>query len=134
MNIAEKGADKLREEFDSGEFWGLLSSIDLHSCDQELVRDEEKIKEFVKQLCRKIEMKQFGETTVIDFGEDLRVSGFSMTQLIETSLISAHFVNQTNNIFLDIFSCKFYDPFKAAEFAKVFFKARDYKLNYIIRK
>lgn len=128
------GVKDLRQEFDSGKPWGLLSSIDLHSCNSELVRSEDKIKEFVKQLCIKIDMKRFGDTIVVDFGEDLRVSGFSMTQLIETSLISAHFVNQTNNIFLDIFSCKFYDPVKAAEFAKDFFQAKDYKLNYVIRK
>ena len=134
MNENPKEVQDLKQEFDSGKLWGLLSSIDLHSCNPELVRSEDKVKEFVKQLCIKIDMKRFGETVVVDFGEDPRVSGFSMTQLIETSLISAHFVNQTNNIFLDIFSCKFYDPVKAAEFAKDFFKAKSYKLSYVIRK
>ncbi len=125
---------KLKEEFNSGNYWGFWAGIDLHSCDANLVKDENAIKDFVKKLCEKIDMKRFGKTIVVDFGEDPRVSGFSMTQLIETSLISAHFVNQTNNIFLDIFSCKFYNPLEAAEFAKKFFGAEDYKLNYIIRK
>jgi hypothetical protein len=31
-------------------------------------------------------------------------------QLIETSLISAHFANLTNTVYLDVFSCKPYDP------------------------
>ena len=79
-------------------------------------------------------MKRFGECVVVDFGEDPRVSGFSMTQLIETSLISGHFANQSNAVYLDVFSCKYYNPHTVAEFAKEFFKAKDYALNYTLRK
>jgi len=114
--------------------WGLQSSIDLHDCDPALIRDAEAIKEFVLQLCELIKMKRFGETVIVHFGEDERVAGFSMTQLIETSLISAHFANQTNNIYLDIFSCKFYDPEAAAEFTKKFFKGKDYNIQVVLRK
>ena len=66
-------------------------------------------------------MKRFGETIVVDFGEDERVSGYSMVQLIETSLISAHFANLTNTAYIDVFSCKPYDPEVVAEFACRFF-------------
>jgi len=45
-----------------------------------------------------------------------------MTQLIETSLISAHFANQSNTTYLDVFSCKAYDPKTVADFSKKFFK------------
>ena len=79
-------------------------------------------------------MKRYGECIVVDFGEDPRVSGFSMTQLIETSLISGHFVNQTNDVYIDIFSCKFYDPKVVAEFTRKFFEAKDYKINFVLRK
>ncbi len=126
--------ESLEKEFREGNYWGLWSGIDLHSCNPEFVRSEEKVKEFVRLLCDRMNVKRFGETVVIDFGEDPRVSGFSMTQLIETSLISGHFVNQTNNIFLDVFSCSFYSPLEVVEFAKDFFEARDYKLNYKIRR
>jgi S-adenosylmethionine decarboxylase len=125
---------KIEEEYDRGGYWGLASSIDLHACDPALIRDADKIKQFVIELCDLIKMKRFGECTVVDFGDDPRVSGFSMTQLIETSLISAHFANQTNNVYLDVFSCKCYDPAAAAEFAKKFFAARDYTLHYTFRQ
>ena len=55
-------------------------------------------------------------------------------QLIETSLISGHFANQSNNIYLDIFSCKFYDPNVVAEFAKKFFQAQDFNIAWVLRK
>jgi len=79
-------------------------------------------------------MKKFGDTQVVHFGEDKKVAGFSMTQLIETSLISGHFANQTNHAYIDIFSCKYYDPQVAADFTQEYFKAKDIKIHYILRK
>jgi S-adenosylmethionine/arginine decarboxylase-like enzyme len=113
--------------------WGHHSCIDLYDCNPETIRDAEKIKDFVKKLCVLIDMKRFGETTVVNFGEDEKVAGFSMTQLIETSLISAHFANLTNTTYLDVFSCKHYDSEKAANFAKEFFGAKEVRLQVIKR-
>jgi len=101
--------------------WGMATSIDIYGCDPETIRDADKIRRFVKELCDLIEMKRFGDTQVIHFGEDERVAGFSMVQLIETSLISAHFANQSNTTYLDVFSCKPYDPIIVEEFARKFF-------------
>jgi len=101
--------------------WGIASSFDIYDCDPEAIRSAEKIQQFVVELCDLIEMKRFGETKIVNFGEDERVAGYSMVQLIETSLISAHFANMTNAIYLDVFSCKPYDPEIVADFAKRFF-------------
>jgi S-adenosylmethionine/arginine decarboxylase-like enzyme len=109
--------------------WGLASSIDIYDCDPEIIRDAEKIRLFVIDLCRLIDMKRFGETLCVHFGEDERVSGYSMVQLIETSLISAHFANQSNTTYLDIFSCKPYDPQQTADFAKDYFGGSRFILN-----
>jgi len=114
--------------------WGILSCIDLYDCDAKTIRDAEKIRQFVVELCHLIEMKRFGETQVVNFGEEERVAGYSMTQLIETSLISAHFANLTNTTYLDVFSCKAYDPKKVADFAKEFFKAKDFNLQVVERR
>lgn len=124
----------IREEYEQTGAWGLLTSIDLHGCDAATIRSADEIRRFVVELCERIKMKRFGECSVVDFGEDERVAGFSMVQLIETSCISAHFANQTNAVYLDIFSCKYYNPYAAAEFAKEFFKANDYALTYTLRK
>ena len=131
---APASASSLRETYEQSNSWGLSASIDLHNCNGDTIRDAEKIKQFVYELCERIGMKRFGETMVVDFGEDEKVAGFSMTQLIETSLISAHFANQTNATYLDVFSCKYYEPVAAAEFAKEFFEAKDYSLTYTLRK
>lgn len=128
-----KDDSAIRADYQNEQAWGLLASIDLHECDAATIRDAEAIKRFVVELCERIDMKRFGECTVVDFGEDERVAGFSMFQLIETSCISAHFANATNNTYLDIFSCKYYNPYEAAEFSKEFFGAKDYNLHYTLR-
>jgi hypothetical protein len=79
-------------------------------------------------------MKRFGETQVVHFGEEERVAGYSMVQLIETSLISAHFVNLTNTTYLDVFSCKSYDPEIVRQFSQTYFGGSDSILNVNMRR
>lgn len=121
------------EEYNKKKPWGLTVSIDLKNCNKNKMIDAEYIKQFVKDLCELIDMKRFGETNVVNFGTEERVSGFSMTQLIETSLISAHFANASRAIYLDVFSCKAFPPYKVAEFAKEKFEASDYSININFR-
>ena len=123
-----------KKKFERSKAWGLLTSVDIYNCDPAIIRDADKIKEFVLTLCDHIDMKRYGDCVVVDFGEDERVSGFSMTQLIETSLISGHFANSTNAAYLDIFSCKFYEPREVAEFAISFFKGSNYKMQVALRR
>lgn len=113
--------------------WGIASSIDIYNCDPGKIRDAEAIRQFVVELCDLIEMKRFGETQVVHFGEDERVAGYSMVQLIETSLISGHFANQTNAVYLDVFSCKAYLPELVQTFAQRYFEGSHSNLNVSLR-
>lgn len=123
-----------KKKFEQSEAWGLLTSVDIYKCNKETIRDAEKVKQFVVKLCDRIKMKRYGECVVVDFGEDEKVTGFSMTQLIETSLISGHFSNMSNAVYLDIFSCKFYEPREVAEFAVSFFEGSNYKMQVALRR
>jgi len=123
------------KEYKENGSWGILTSIDLHSCNPDTIRDAAKIKEFVLELCKKIDVTPFGECQVVHFADhDEDVAGYSMVQLIETSLISGHFANKTNHTYLDVFSCKYYDPEVAASYAKSFFEANDVVLHTQLRK
>src|ERR1043165_9700472 len=119
---------------ESSEYWGVSASIDLYECDLALMQNADAIREFVKILCDRIKMRRYGETQVVYFGDDPRVTGFSMTQLIETSLISAHFADASCAIYLDVFSCAQYEPEEAAKFAAEYLKARTHRLNIVYRK
>lgn len=118
----------------SDEYWGISSSIDLYECDLALMQNADAIREFVKTLCARIKMRRYGEAQVVFFGDNPRVTGFSMTQLIETSLISAHFADASCAIYLDVFSCAPYDPEDVATFAMEYFKAARHNLNMVYRK
>ena len=109
--------------------WGIASSIDIYDCNPNTIRDAQKIKEFVALLCDVIEMKRYGETQVVHFGQEERVAGYSMVQLIETSLISAHFANLTNTVYLDVFSCKPYDLKVVEKFSREFFGGKKSIIN-----
>ncbi len=116
------------------EYWGISSSIDLYECDLALMQNADAIREFVVILCDHIKMRRYGETQVVFFGDEPRVQGFSMTQLIETSLISAHFADASRAIYLDVFSCAPYDSETAAKFAAEYFKAAHYELHVVHRR
>jgi len=114
--------------------WGVSTSVDIYESDPRIIKDAKSIERFVYELCDLIDMKRFGECQVVHFGEDKKVEGFSMTQLIETSLISGHFANASNTVYLDVFSCKFYEPREVAEFATSFFKGDHYKMQIALRQ
>ena len=113
--------------------WGIQCGVDIYNCNPESIRDAELIKRYVTELCELIEMKTFWETQVVHFWEDERVAGYSMTQLIETSLISGHFANDSNTAYIDVFSCKYYNPNTVADFTLKFFEGKDYKLSINLR-
>ena len=112
-----------QEMVGEGKAWGLCTAVDLQDCHPDLIRNADHIRRYVVELCELIDMKRFGECQVVDFGSG-RVAGYSMVQLISTSLISGHFANDTNSAYLDIFSCKGYDPTIVETFSKDFFGAR----------
>ena len=116
------------------EYWGVSSCINLYECDLTLMQNADAIREFVVLLCDRIKMRRYGETQVVFFGDEPRVQGFSMTQLIETSLISAHFADASQAIYLDVFSCAPYDAEETAKFAAEYFKAGRYELHVVHRR
>ena len=123
------------QKFINTKLWGMSTSVDLYKCNPESIRDADNIKEYVTTLCNDvIDMKMYGDCQVVHFGDDPKVSGFSMTQLIETSLVSGHFANNTNAAYLDIFSCKWYDIEKMVEFSKSFFEAKSVSYKMCERK
>ena len=115
-----------------GKAWGLSTAVDLQDCRPETIRDRDHIETYIIALCNLIGMKRYGDCQIVHFG-DGRVAGYSMIQLIETSLISGHFANDTNRAYLDIFSCKGYDAVVVEEFSRKFFGARSSTISITLR-
>jgi S-adenosylmethionine decarboxylase len=113
--------DRLTHEASSA--WGLSTAVDVYDCDPFAIRSREHIVRFTHELCNLLGVKRFGETQVVRFGDDPRIHGYSMVQLIETSLVSGHFAEESNAAYIDIFSCKWYDSAQAVRFTQEFFRA-----------
>jgi len=108
--------------------------LDLYDCEPKIIRSKEKILEYSNKLCKLIKMKKFGKPICERFALDNPVvAGYSLVQLIETSLVSAHFSELWNRAYINIFSCKDFDDKKATTFVKKFFKAKKIKKRILIR-
>ena len=130
--LASSPLSEQKELVGEGKAWGMSTAVDLQDCHPDTIRDRHRIEAYVVALCELIGMKRYGDCQIIHFGEG-RVAGYSMIQLIETSLISGHFANDTNRAYLDIFSCKGYDPGIVEEFSKRFFGARTSTASVTLR-
>lgn len=126
--------DLVLQEFAATDPWGMAAAIDLGGCDPARIRDPQCIEDFVVALCDLIEMKRFGDPTIVRFGADPKVSGYSLAQLIETSLVSGHFAEESDSAYIDIFSCKAYPPYRAAAFCRDWFGGQTMRVNLVLRR
>lgn len=113
--------------------WGYHLIVNAGSCDADALRSKETIKQFSKDLVKKIKMVAYGEPKIVMFGKGLQ-KGYTLVQLIETSNISAHFAEETNDIYLDIFSCKTFNPIEAIKLFKQVFKPSRLETKFFIRQ
>jgi S-adenosylmethionine/arginine decarboxylase-like enzyme len=100
--------------------WGLLAAIDLRGCDRGRLEDPESIRRFVPALVAAIDMTAHGPLMLDRFG-DGELEGWSAMQFIETSSITLHADEVSGRVFVDVFSCRDFDPRAAAELAVAHF-------------
>jgi S-adenosylmethionine/arginine decarboxylase-like enzyme len=113
--------------------WGFHTAIDLARCKPGLIRCPINIANFTKHLVKKIDMKAYGEPQIVMFGEGNK-KGYTLVQLIETSNITAHFCEETNDAYIDIFSCKPYLVSDALQSITMHFEPEDYRVQYLERQ
>jgi len=134
-----------RADYEAARAWGISTAVYIYGCDPETIGSQDCLRRFTRELCDLLEVRRFGETQVVRLGADPRARGYSMIQLIETAYgfdcgsavigVYGHLMVQlvemapdniaegANAVYLEIFSCKWYDEQGAAEFARKFFRA-----------
>ena len=112
--------------------WGHHLIIDARCCNKEAIRSKHTIETFAKTLVKDIDMVAYGPPQVVMFGEGGK-KGYTLVQLIETSNITAHFVEETNDIYFDIFSCKPFNPKIVLQLIKDIFQPTRIKTRFIKR-
>lgn len=83
--------------------------LDCSKCVPSTIRCAQNISVFTHSLVQRIDMVPYGKPQIIHFGSGNK-AGFTLIQLIETSNIAAHFCEETNDMYLDVFSCKPFNP------------------------
>jgi S-adenosylmethionine decarboxylase len=123
---------KLEEDYNDNQCWGMVASINLYRCHPQYIKTPKKIRQFISGLCRHIKMKKYGPALIERFAED-ELEGYSAFQFIKTSSITLHFDEAKSRAFIDIFSCKYFDYKKAERFSKKFFQAKSSAASYYFR-
>ena len=100
--------------------WGLLAALDLHGCERASLADPDAIRRFVAILIDAIGMRAHGALMIERFG-DGELEGWSAMQFIETSSITLHADEVGGRCFVDVFSCRPFDPGVAAAVAVAHF-------------
>ena len=105
--------------------WGRHLVLDCCAGDREAVRDGEMIQEFCENLVSSIGMVAYGEPVLEHFAKHLpEAAGYSLVvQLIETSAVTGHFCDASGDIYLDVFSCKDFDPEVAIEVVRRYLRS-----------
>jgi S-adenosylmethionine/arginine decarboxylase-like enzyme len=96
--------------------WGVLAAIDLHGCKQARLADPDTIRRFVPAVIEAIGMRAHGPLMLDRFG-DGELEGWSALQFIETSSVTVHADEVFNRCFVDVFSCRAFDPDRATALA-----------------
>lgn len=107
--------------------------LDCHKCLAPAIRNKYVINQFTRDLVDKIDMIPYGSPQIVHFGSGNK-AGFTMLQLIETSNICAHFVEETDDMYLDVFSCKDFSPRQVTEVVDKYFRPMVVRPNFVIRQ
>jgi S-adenosylmethionine/arginine decarboxylase-like enzyme len=118
---------------DKEEYFGYHCLVNVSGCDPDSF-DKGNIEAFVKELVKRIDMKAYGEPSIEHFAtHNPKAGGYSLMQLIETSCITAHFVDADGSAFFDCFSCKFFDKLDFIDVIDEFFAPKTLKELFLIR-
>jgi len=92
-------------------YWGYHLILDCSNCDKSLMTNYANVNNWIRQLVTDIDMSPVGDPRIeYTAGEFPDKAGFTVVQIIVTSSIVAHFVDNLGQIYLDVFSCKQFDP------------------------
>lgn len=115
--------------------WGWSLHLDCANANLNDINNVEHMKEFLRVLVERIDMKAFGEPTVVCFGEvNSNKFGYSGFQLIETSNIDFHACNETRELYLDVFSCKAFNVETVKHTVEEYFGCDRMTCRFLIRK
>ena len=112
--------------------WGFHGIFDCSGCDLDKIQSADNIKSWLSSLLTAIDMTAVGDPIVTMTGVGMPdKEGYTAIQIIVPSSIVAHFIDSTQHIYIDVFSCKEFDPTKVEASISSFFGANT-KINKML--
>jgi len=119
--------------------YGVELVLDLHDCDASTF-NRPSLDAFFSELCELIDM----ERCVVHFWDDVGVpledqqtephtKGTSAVCFILTSSIVVHTLDMLDAVYINIFSCKSFDPDAAIRFGETWFRGRSVRSTFLAR-
>jgi len=115
--------------------WGWLTAIDASNCNSDAINCKITFQKFIDELLERIEMIKIGDLQIVwcETNDPNKV-GFSIYQLLQDSNISAHFCpSDGNSAYVDIFSCKPYDPMLVLAIFEKYFSPEKF-IHHVIER
>ncbi len=112
-------------------YYGKHLLLTARHCNERIL-DTEAVAHFIRTLVDKIDMVAFGDCISERFGSGIEV-GISAAQLIETSLISMHTNDHAQDMYLDVFSCKWYNDEDVLTYVQEYFAPADMTHQVLLR-
>jgi len=114
--------------------WGFHGIFDCSGCDLDKIQSADNIKSWLSSLLTAIDMTAVGDPIVTMTGVGMPdKEGYTAIQIIVTSSIVAHFIDSTQHIYIDVFSCKKFNPKTAEKVVKKHFSPTKIKAKLVIR-
>lgn len=120
--------------------YGFELILDLHDCDTSKF-NRKSLREYFIKICKTIHMERCELYFWDDVGVPLKerqtsphTKGTSAVQFILTSTIVIHTLDLLNKVYINIFSCKYFDKNIAEKLTKEWFGAKKCYINFIERK
>jgi S-adenosylmethionine/arginine decarboxylase-like enzyme len=118
-------------------FWGYHLMLDCSGCKVEGgIGSRDAIYNFIKELVDAIDMEAHGEPIIEYLLPGDPKQGYSLLQLITTSNICGHFMDQPDQngtAYFDVFSCKVYNQQTVIDVVNKYFEPKKMRVNFITR-
>ncbi len=120
-----------------GGAYGYELIIDLHACDPTRFNATE-VERFCKELCALVKMNcedfHIWASRPEDYATEApHLYGTSAVQFITTSSLVVHTLPKLLRAYVNLFSCNWFEPMEASEFAAMFFSGTAVRSRFIER-
>ena len=121
-----------RAEINGAKYYGKHLMVTANSCNENLLSIDT-VSRFIKEMVPRIDMVPYGDIVIARFGDGIE-EGISAVQLIVTSAITIHTNDMMRDLYLDVFSCKWFEENIVLNMIQEFFSPKDIKETIILRR